>query len=86
MQNLVTRIFRAKDARLLRNFAGLINSTFSKSVSHTTVVEDRDFDEVKKVSKWLRYNEKVYPPQDPSEPPRPAVNIEFILLAVDQHP
>ncbi|XP_065213186.1 large ribosomal subunit protein uL22m [Planococcus citri] len=25
-----------------------------------------------KLSKWMKLNEKVYPPQDPSEPPRPA--------------
>ena len=27
-----------------------------------------------KLSSWLQYNEKVFPPQDPSEPKRPAVS------------
>ncbi|KAK7582218.1 hypothetical protein V9T40_013663 [Parthenolecanium corni] len=49
-----------------------MNSTVSRSISHTTVVEDSSFDEINKVSRWMRYNEQVFPPQDPSEPPRPA--------------
>lgn len=29
--------------------------------------------------KWLKYNEKVYPPQTPDEEPRPAVRIFLIF-------
>lgn len=73
MQNFVTRALRINNSGLLRNFAVLMNSTVSRSISHTTVVEDSSFDEINKVSRWMRYNEQVFPPQDPSEPPRPAV-------------
>lgn len=28
----------------------------------------------KKTNKWLKYNDVVFPPQKPNEPPRPAVS------------
>lgn len=72
----ITRAVRVNNNNLLRNVAALINGNLSRPSSRTTnVVDETLSDKMEKVSRWMKYNEKVYPPQDPSEPPRPAVII-----------
>lgn len=56
--------------QLLSSTKLLSSNTFARTLYETTLKNDMD-DEV---SKWMRYNDKIYPPQAPGEERRPAVS------------
>lgn len=45
---------------------------------HTSAV-NAGFSEQKQPRNFLRYNKKIFPPQQPNEEPRPAVNYFYII-------
>ncbi len=71
MSNSVIKLLNT-GANFLSNYCKIVSrSNCPRSIFTTATVFQHDS---KDKFDWLKYNDKIYPPQDPSEERRPAVN------------
>ena len=64
-------VFAPAAMNLIRNYAVRISGVSRVREFHSSAVLSRDGVPIR----WLTYNDKMYPPQAPDEPRRPAVSI-----------